>query len=164
MADSQKIRFEELFNKNTDEPDLYKLLDCNEYSTHEQIVAEYRAKSLKFHPDKFPNDPNKIEIYYLLNKAYEILGNPEERKQYDLWRHSGLSIPYDTWRKMEEEKRLSFHWKSSKLEPQQLEGSQTFDPNQSTTVLIQKKDSNSSPYFTEAPPGSLLEKFRRYQV
>lgn len=34
--------------------DYYKILNCNEHSTKEQIIAEFRKRSLECHPDRFP--------------------------------------------------------------------------------------------------------------
>ena len=59
----------------------------------------------------------KIEKYYLLNEAYSVLCNPKEREKYDTWRNSGLSISFNIWKNIDEEKRNSYHWKTSNEQP-----------------------------------------------
>lgn len=46
--------------------------------------------SLKFHPDKNPGDEAAAEKYVQINKAYEILNNPEKRRIYDTQGVEGL--------------------------------------------------------------------------
>lgn len=160
---NEKITFDDiLFGKQ--EVDLYEILDCNPFSTRDQICAEYRAKVMKYHPDKHPNDPKAIETYYLLNKAYEILSQPKERALYDQWRSSGLEIPFETWRGMEEEKRNSYHWANKKEGPQMLESNQEHKKGDSGSLPDSSQKSQSNQHFSQASPNSLLEKFRNYQV
>ena len=35
--------------------------------------------------------------FNLLQKAKEILSDPERRAEYDAWRRSGLAVSYDQW-------------------------------------------------------------------
>ncbi|XP_009576696.1 PREDICTED: dnaJ homolog subfamily C member 12-like, partial [Fulmarus glacialis] len=37
--------------------DYYNLLGCDELSTVEQILAEFKIKALECHPDKHPGNP-----------------------------------------------------------------------------------------------------------
>ncbi|XP_062012858.1 uncharacterized protein LOC133729364 [Rosa rugosa] len=48
-----------------------------------EITKAYRAKALKLHPDKRPNDPNANAEFQRLNASYEILNDPNARKQFD---------------------------------------------------------------------------------
>ena len=58
----------------------YKILDLNSNATQDEIKKKYRKLSMKYHPDK--ND-GKDEMFKNLNNAYEVLGDPEKRKEYD---------------------------------------------------------------------------------
>lgn len=48
-----------------------------------EISSAYRKASLKWHPDKNPNDPKAAEQFALVCEAYETLSTPSKRKQYD---------------------------------------------------------------------------------
>eukprot|EP00727_Mastigamoeba_balamuthi_P011839 m51a1_g7278 putative myb domain-containing protein (631) ;mRNA; r:5111-7480 len=49
-------------------------------ATPEQIRIAYRQLSLKYHPDKCKDGD---EIFKRVNKAYEVLSNPEQRQIFD---------------------------------------------------------------------------------
>lgn len=99
MADDESI----FLNKDY----LYELVGCDELSTEEQIITEYKIKAKTLHPDKNSGDD---EEFIRLNKAKEILCDKEQRKKYDFWRRSGLAIPFDAWLKTDKFNRMSFHW------------------------------------------------------
>lgn len=62
----------------------YELLGINPKASFEEIKQAYRNKLKEWHPDK---NADKIEaaeeITKILNHAYYILSDPEQRKQYD---------------------------------------------------------------------------------
>lgn len=39
---------------NREETDLYEILGCDELSSQEQIIAEYKIRAKALHPDKIP--------------------------------------------------------------------------------------------------------------
>src|SRR5262245_43237387 len=51
----------------------------------EVVRAAYRALCLKYHPDRHAADPAATEMMALLNSAYEVLSDPERRRDYDEW-------------------------------------------------------------------------------
>ncbi|KAJ2060223.1 DnaJ sub C member 12 [Coemansia sp. S2] len=75
----------------------YDVLGCGPHSTHDQIHAEYRHLALQFHPDK--KQPTKIDNWNLIREAYEVLGDPQRRAQYDRWRASRLPVSFEQWLK-----------------------------------------------------------------
>jgi len=44
----------------------------------------------KYHPDLHPNDKECEEKFKELNKAYEVLSDPEKRQRYDQFGHAGV--------------------------------------------------------------------------
>ena len=64
----------------------YEILGVQESASQEEIKKSYRQLSLKYHPDKNPNDASAVEKFQKVNEAYETLGDPEKRKEYDFGR------------------------------------------------------------------------------
>ncbi|XP_054710102.1 J domain-containing protein-like [Uloborus diversus] len=81
-------------NKEENE-DYYKILSCDETSTTEQILTEYKTLSLLHHPDKNPDDKDSVIKFQKLQKAKDVLTDPEKRALYDKWRCSGFCISYE---------------------------------------------------------------------
>lgn len=48
-----------------------------------EITKAFRAKDLKLHPDKRPNDPNAKAKFQRLNSSYAILRDRKARKLFD---------------------------------------------------------------------------------
>jgi DnaJ-class molecular chaperone len=63
---------------------LYDVLDININSDNEEIKKAYRKKAVKWHPDK-NRDKKKLaeEKFKEISFAYQILSNPNKRKEYD---------------------------------------------------------------------------------
>ncbi|MCE5192519.1 MAG: J domain-containing protein [Candidatus Cryosericum sp.] len=67
----------------TPDTDLYAVLGLTPSASQEQIRAQYRELVRKYHPDLHPGDANAAAMMERVNGAYDVLGNPEERRQYD---------------------------------------------------------------------------------
>ncbi|MGH7352559.1 MAG: DnaJ domain-containing protein, partial [Candidatus Methylomirabilales bacterium] len=65
--------------------DYYQILGVSTSASPEEIKKAYRRLALKFHPDKNPDDPAVAEQFTEINEAYEVLSNPERRREYDLY-------------------------------------------------------------------------------
>jgi curved DNA-binding protein CbpA len=62
--------------------DHYKTLEVDNNATTEEIKSAYRRLAKKYHPDK--NNTEKAELIFKeINKAYEVLSNPEKKLAYD---------------------------------------------------------------------------------
>lgn len=62
----------------------YKILGVDEKSSQDEIKKAYRGLSFKYHPDKNPNNPEATSIFQKISEAYETLGDPQKREEYDL--------------------------------------------------------------------------------
>jgi molecular chaperone DnaJ len=59
--------------------DYYDILGVSKSASPDEIKVAFRKKAHEHHPDK-GGDAEKFKEY---NEAYQVLGNPEKRKQYD---------------------------------------------------------------------------------
>jgi DnaJ-class molecular chaperone len=63
---------------------LYEILEVAVNASEEDIKKSYKKLAIKYHPDKNPNDPTAEDNFKKISAAYEILGDAEKRKIYDL--------------------------------------------------------------------------------
>src|SRR5829696_1775270 len=66
--------------------DYYAILGIPPDTGQEKIKEQWRLLVLAWHPDRFPEPAQKVqagEKFKEINEAYEILGNPTKRAQYD---------------------------------------------------------------------------------
>jgi curved DNA-binding protein CbpA len=60
----------------------YEILGLNPTATEAQIKYVFRRLAITYHPDKNPS-PEAEAIFKEVNEAYEVLGDPVKRTQYD---------------------------------------------------------------------------------
>ena len=65
--------------------DFYKILRIDSSATEDEIRNSYRALVRDHHPD-VSDSPESAEIFGDVQDAYEILGDPEQRRAYDRMR------------------------------------------------------------------------------
>ena len=63
-------------------PNHYDILGISKDSSESEIKKAYRSLSLKYHPDRNQTEEAKKKIIEI-NGAYEVLGDPTARKEYD---------------------------------------------------------------------------------
>ncbi|XP_049501067.1 dnaJ homolog subfamily C member 12 isoform X1 [Panthera uncia] len=147
--------------RSEDTEDYYMLLGCDELSSVEQILAEFKARALECHPDKHPENSKAVETFQKLQKAKEILTNTESRARYDHWRRSQMSMPFQQWEALSDSVKTSMHWAVRGKKDLMLEESDQVHTNQteneewnkqreikkeklgSTTEKMEQKESNS---------------------
>lgn len=62
--------------------DLYKVLGVSKTADASELKKAYRKLALEYHPDKNKSKEAE-EKFKEINQAYEVLGNPQKRQQYD---------------------------------------------------------------------------------
>lgn len=69
----------------------YKVLNVSEMSSPDEIKKSYRSLSMKWHPDKNPDNQEEAKSQFQkINEAYETLSDPEKKQMYDLQRNNPL--------------------------------------------------------------------------
>jgi curved DNA-binding protein CbpA len=64
--------------------DYYQLMGLSREATGGEVRKAYRTLVMKYHPDKNRNDPDCEGRMKEINEAYQILGDEDKRRQYDL--------------------------------------------------------------------------------
>jgi molecular chaperone DnaJ len=64
-------------------PDYYKVLGVDKKADDAEIKKAYRKLARRYHPDRNPNDKSAEERFKEISQAYDVLGDPEKRKEYD---------------------------------------------------------------------------------
>src|SRR3954452_24801337 len=64
-------------------PDLYKVLGLAKGASAEEIKKAHRKLVRQYHPDRNPGDADAERRFKEVQAAYDVLSDPEKRKQYD---------------------------------------------------------------------------------
>ncbi|KAL4640926.1 hypothetical protein GN956_G11718 [Arapaima gigas] len=175
-----------LSSRPEDLEDYYCLLGCDELSSSEQILTEYKIRVLECHPDKHPDNPKAAEEFQKLQEAKEILADENSRKSYDYWRRSRIAVPFREWQALSQSVKTSMHWAvKTKKEPMLEASKETKDKvignpmDKVTQTECQSSIELRSPITPTSPgenhwhlrfrwtsdaPSELLRKFRNYEI
>ncbi len=63
--------------------DYYKTLGVDKKASAEEIKKSYRKLARRYHPDRNPDDKQAEARFKEISHAYDVLSDPEKRKQYD---------------------------------------------------------------------------------
>jgi molecular chaperone DnaJ len=76
--------------------DYYKILEVEPLATQQEIKRSFRRLALKYHPDKNAGNHLAEAQFKEVQEAYEILSDPEQRKEYNYkrWHLRSLGKSY----------------------------------------------------------------------
>lgn len=77
-----------------DERDYYEVLGVQKGASDDEIKKAFKKMARKYHPDLHPDDKACEEKFKELNKAYEVLSDPEKRQRYDQFGPAGVDPNY----------------------------------------------------------------------
>jgi len=69
--------------------DLYDVLEVKKDASAAELKKAYRKLALKYHPDR-NKGTDAAEKFKELSEAYEVLSNPQKKKQYDQFGHAAF--------------------------------------------------------------------------
>ena len=69
--------------------DFYAILGVSRNADAAEIKRAYRLKAKQYHPDANPGQ-DTTEKFQELNRAYEVLNNPDLKRKYDMFGEQGL--------------------------------------------------------------------------
>jgi Ca-activated chloride channel family protein len=76
------------------ERDYYSILEISHSASQEEIKKAHRRLVQRYHPDTRPDEKGTSTLFQLVQEAYEVLSDPEQRQAYDQWREQeGLDKP-----------------------------------------------------------------------
>ena len=67
----------------TGKQDLYATLGVEQKATPDELKKAYRKLARQYHPDRNPDDKQAEARFKEISHAYDVLSDPEKRKQYD---------------------------------------------------------------------------------
>lgn len=169
--------------KPEDLEDYYGLLGCDELSSTEQILNEYKIRALGCHPDKHLDNPTAVADFQKLQEAKEVLCDETKRKNYDLWKRSGIAMTFHDWQALKGSVKTSMHWAMKNKKEPMLEAPEAEVPATSQTKDLHdhcEEEAAETPLIDPTPsssdqchmrfrwagdsPSNLLRKFRNYEI
>jgi len=70
--------------------DYYEVLGVGKDASPDDIKRSYRRMAMKYHPDKNPGNKEAEAKFKECAEAYEVLSDPDKKRQYDQFGHEGL--------------------------------------------------------------------------
>jgi curved DNA-binding protein len=76
--------------------DLYDVLGISRNATADEIKQAYRKLARRYHPDMNKDNKEAVEKFKEAQEAYDVLSEPDKRKNYDQFGHAGVGAGVGT--------------------------------------------------------------------
>jgi curved DNA-binding protein len=90
--------------------DPYEILGVARDASQEQIKQAYRRLVMEYHPDRNRGDKAAEQRFKEVQAAYEVLGDPQRRAQYDRFGAGGPPPEFHTWSTHAPDGFAEFHY------------------------------------------------------
>src|SRR5438309_5390826 len=70
--------------------DYYEILGVERSASSEELKRACRRLAMQYHPDRNHGDTTAGERFKEANEAYQVLSDPQKRRSYDMFGHSGV--------------------------------------------------------------------------
>ncbi|KAF9183668.1 hypothetical protein BGZ51_003871 [Haplosporangium sp. Z 767] len=114
----------DLENLKPPELDYYAVLNLSKTASDDEIKDSYKRLSRIFHPDKH-SDPALKEAaetkFHVINKAFEVLSNPQLRTAYDEYGEEGLNTKWEVGHKIKTPQELREEYARLAREKREME-------------------------------------------
>ena len=124
------------------EDDFYTILGVSRQATQKEIKKAFRTLSLKYHPDRNPNDKKAHELFLRINKAHEVLTDPDKKRIYDIYGEEGLNKESELMREDLERIKKVINDKINKTEGEKQSSSISKDDDVKITLMNLLKDNS----------------------
>ncbi len=64
-------------------PTYYEILEIDSQAPTTEVKSQYRRLAKRYHPDLNPNSKQAVQHFHEVQQAYEVLSDPEKRRNYD---------------------------------------------------------------------------------
>ena len=75
----------------------YNVLGVEKSASEADIKKAYRKKAMKYHPDRNAGDKDAEAKFKEINEAFQTIGNPQKRQQYDTFGSTGWAWWFWRW-------------------------------------------------------------------
>ncbi|MGE3180145.1 MAG: DnaJ C-terminal domain-containing protein [Phycisphaerae bacterium] len=79
------------------EKDPYEILGVARSASQDEIKRAYRQLAKQYHPDRNRNDPSATARFKEVQAAYDVIGDPQRREEFDRFGAGGPVPEYQRW-------------------------------------------------------------------
>ncbi|KAF8981304.1 hypothetical protein BGZ46_002979 [Entomortierella lignicola] len=166
----------DLENLKPQEVDYYAVLNLSKAASEEEIKDSYKRLSRIFHPDKH-SDPALKEAaetkFHIINKAFEVLSNPQLRTAYDEYGQEGLNTKWEVGYKVKSPQELREEYSRIAREKREMELESLVRSKSDITINVNatrvfRNPEVLSPFggtaYAKKSSGSILDALKRTEI